>query len=214
MITVNKLPAYPIWHVESDNRWELAMTFLRMEEYYECPNPQFQGKIFSFEEYEDWYVREQSQKNENDGSFTYARDWSAFNVPGHAVRAVFNAFKNHSEKESRLFGELLSQGAFASEKFYVIGNRFGEQLHFAHEYRHALFALCTEYREAMSDIIRKFPVKKLRTWILQYYSVTVLEDEIQAYALTGWPQRMLPTKEMNLLKNCLQNVERKYIPAT
>ena len=57
MLTIRKLPKYPLWHVESESYWELGMTFLRMQEWYESINPDFKGKVFSVEAYMDWYVR-------------------------------------------------------------------------------------------------------------------------------------------------------------
>lgn len=214
MLTIRKLPGYPVWHVESDDRWELAMTFVRIEEYYESPNPLFQGKIFSLEAYMDWYVQEYSKTKKPYGVFTYASDWSAFNVPGKAVRAVCDTFIGHSKKELWLFNELLKQGAFQEEQFYLIGNERGAKAYFEHEYRHALFALDREYHNAMIEIIACFPIAELRSWILERYSATVLLDEIQAYALTGWPKGCAVTGEMRMLKRLLKRIEQRHIPAT
>ena len=214
MLTIRKLPDYPIWHVESDDRWELAMTFLRIEEYYECPNPRFQGNIFSLEAYMDWYVQEYSKKKKPYGAFTYASEWSAFNVPGSAVRAVCETFPAHSAKEMWLFDELRKQGAFAEERFYLIGNARGARTYFEHEYRHALFTLIPKYRNDMREAIGRFALPELCAWILKRYSPTVLEDEIQAYALTGWPDDLVVTTEMRKLKRALKLIEKKYITAT
>lgn len=213
MLTVRKLPLYPIWHVESDDRWELAMTFLRIEEFYECPNPDFQGKVFSLEAYMDWYVQEYSKDKEPEGAFTYPSDWSAFNVPGSAVLAVYTKFGNHSEKEQRLFRELMKQGAFVEKQFYVIGNKCGARTFFEHEYRHALFTLNPDYRKEMTEVIERYKIAKLRAWILANYAPTVLVDEIQAYALTGWPSECRANSEMRALKKELKIVEQRHIPA-
>lgn len=214
MLTIRKLPDHPIWHVESDDRWELAMTFLRIEEYYECPNPRFQGNIFSLEAYMDWYVQDYSKKSSTYGAFTYAYDWSAFNVPSRAVRAVYETFPAHSAKETVLFDALREQGAFALEQFYVIGNKRGANAYFAHEYRHALFALNDSYRDEMRTVITQFAIPELRKWILSCYAPSVLEDEIQAYALTGWPGDVDITSEMRKLKRALKIIEKKYITAS
>ncbi len=213
VITVQKLPDYPIWHVESDDRWELAMTFLRIEEFYECPNPRFQGNVFLLETYMDWYVQEYSKSKRSYGTFTYASDWLAFNVPESAVRAVRDTFTNHSAKESWLFDELHKQGAFAEERFYVIGNKRGAHAYFAHEYRHALFALNDAYRDEMRAAIAQFKIPELREWILSCYAPSVLEDEIQAYALTGWPNEVAITGHMRKLQRALKRIEKKYISA-
>lgn len=214
MISLRKLPGYPIWHVESDDRWELAMTFLRIEEFYECPNPDFQGKVFSLEAYMDWYVREYSKDKKPVGAFTYPSDWAAFNVPGKAVLAVYTTFTQHSEKEQWLFRELMKQGAFVEKQFYLIGNRCGADAYFEHEYRHALFALSAVYRQEVTSIVDGYALPELRTWILERYAPTVLTDEIQAYALTGWPKGCRATPEMTALKKQLKVVEKRHIPAS
>jgi hypothetical protein len=213
MITLRKLAAYPIWHVESDDRWELAMTFLRIEEFYECPNPEFQGKVFSLETYMDWYVREYSKDKKPYGAFTYPSDWSAFNVPGSAVLAVYTTFTNHSEKERWLFGELMKQGALMEKQLYLIGNMRGADAFFEHEYRHALFALNPEYRAEVTAVVDRYAIPELRAWILTCYAQSVLTDEIQAYALTGWPRKCRPTLEMCVLKKELKVVEKRHVLA-
>ena len=214
MRTLVKLSPYPIYHFESDDRWELAMTFLRMEEYYESGNPDFKGKIFTFEEYTDWYVGAYRKSKKLAGAFTYASDWSAFNVPGYAVRAVLNNFPEHSKKESWLFRELILQGAFAESEtdFYLIGNKSdAKKSYFAHEYRHALFAVNHEYKEEITQVVLRYPVLELREWILKHYAPSVLCDEIQAHALTGWPGDVRVTPEMRELRKELKLIERKYV---
>lgn len=209
MITVRALPRYPIWHVESDNRWELAMTFLRMQEWYESTNPTFKGQPFLLEAYMDWYVREFGGKK---GSFTYPTDWSAFNVPKRAVLSVFEGFSQISAKEQWLFRQLIDRGAFSIENFYLIGTRNGDKISFEHEYRHALFALNERYKEEISLVVDQYEVPELREWILKFYAPEVLKDEVQAYGLTGWPSRLkVLTEDMRSLRRALQSVERKYI---
>src|SRR3989338_10609850 len=207
MLTIQELPTYPIWHVVSDNRDELAMAFLRMQKYYECPNPQFQGKIFTLKKYEDWYIC-----THPNGAFTYATDWSAFNVPGRVVRSVCETFADHSDNEQWLFTELQARGVFNGE-FYLIGNKCGEYENFEHEYRHALFALNEKYRNVMSRIIAQYAVPELRSWIYKRYAPNVLIDEIQAHALTGWPKDCAVSCEMRKLKHELMQAEKQYITA-
>lgn len=72
-------------HVVIPDSWDLAMTFLRMQEWYESPNPKFARKHFTLEEYMRWY-----QKAYGNGAFTYPKDWTGFNVPSTAVLAIMN----------------------------------------------------------------------------------------------------------------------------
>ena len=215
MLSIRKIPEYPVWHVESEDKWELAMTFLCMTEYYESVNPAFQGNVFSMEEYMDWYVREYSKSRKPYGAFTYASDWSAFNVPARAVRAVYEQFVQHSKKESWLFSELEKGGAFTETNFYLIGNQRGApKAYFDHEFRHALFAVNGEYREDVIAIVSRYPLVELSQWILKHYAPSVLVDEIQAYALTGWPSKVRDTPEMRELRRELKKVEKKYLTRT
>ncbi len=204
-----------MWHVESEDKWELAMTFLRIQEHYESGNPDFHGKVFTLEQYMDWYVREYSKSQKLYGAFTYASDWSAFNVPARAVRAVYEKFQQHSTKESWLFRELKRGGAFAEVDFYLIGNQRGSpRAYFDHEFRHALFAVNSEYRDDVIAIVSRYPLVLLTQWILKHYAPSVLVDEIQAYALTGWPSKVRATDEMRALRRELKAVEKKYLTRT
>src|SRR5580704_15894322 len=90
-------------------QYELAATFLRVQEYYE--SPRFSGRIFSLEQFMDWYA-------ERFGNFTYYQDWTGFNVPSTALRPFYDGrFDPLSEKEKRLLR--LFKGL--RKPFYVIG---------------------------------------------------------------------------------------------
>ena len=212
MFTIRKVEPHPVWHVEIDDRWELGMTFLRIQEHYESGNPDFQGKIFSLEEYMDWYASAYIKSKKLHGAFIYASNWAAFNVPGSSVLAVYLTFPEHSKKEVRLFNALLEEKAFDIEHFYVIANRRGApKSFFNHEFRHALFAVNAEYREDVVAIVAQYPLVELSQWILKHYAPSVLVDEIQAYALTGWPSKVRVTLEMRALRRELKAVEKKYL---
>jgi hypothetical protein len=65
-----------IFAIIIEDSYDRAMTFLRIQEFYESPNPAFRGnKDFSFSEYMKWYTKEYGK------GFTYGTDWSGFNVP-------------------------------------------------------------------------------------------------------------------------------------
>ena len=51
------------------DHYHRAMLFLRVQEFYESPNPQFRGKNFSIWDYIEWYSRR------NKDVFTYTFDW-------------------------------------------------------------------------------------------------------------------------------------------
>ena len=68
-ITKHKI-ADGIYLLRFETQYEVTSTFLRVQEHYE--SPQFHGRIFTLEQYMDWYVAE-------NGAFTYFQDWSGFN---------------------------------------------------------------------------------------------------------------------------------------
>lgn len=76
-------PFSRVLHVTVKDSWDLAMTFLRMQEWYE--SPKFHHKHFTLEAYMRWY-----QKAYGKGTFSYPKDWTGFNVPSTAVLAIMN----------------------------------------------------------------------------------------------------------------------------
>ena len=64
-----------------DTQEECAKTFCRFEEYYESPF--WQGKIFTLDEYKEWYIKTY-------GQWSYYTDWSGFNIPDYAFKPFFD----------------------------------------------------------------------------------------------------------------------------
>lgn len=62
-----------IYHLHFDKQYDLAMHFLRYQEYYECPNDRFYKNSFTLAEFMHWYAKEY-------GSFSYPEDWGGFNL--------------------------------------------------------------------------------------------------------------------------------------
>ena len=62
------------------NQYELASTFIRLQEFYESPYKEIKGQYFTLEKYMDRYAKDQE-----DNKFTYFEDWNGFNVPGNIV---------------------------------------------------------------------------------------------------------------------------------
>ena len=122
-------------------QYELASTFLRVQEHYE--SPRFHGRIFTLEEYMDWYAAE------NGKLYATTRTGSGFNVPSNGVCSRFSMASSirSSEKEKRLLG--LFQRT-CSGRFYVIGIfDEGHKGSLTHELAHALFFVDQGYRDAV-----------------------------------------------------------------
>lgn len=194
----------PIYLIESSSRQCLAETFMRFQEYYE--SPVFRGRPFSVEEFSAWYASEY-------GAFTYARDWSGFNIPS-AVLEPFRRgdFNPLTDKEKKLL-ELLNGD---DGPFYVIGatskdDWFKDTIR--HEFVHGAFATNKDYREHVIRLIQlKKPEKIKKVLAGMGYGSNVLEDELNAYLLTE-PQTLasdVSLRDGTRWKEMLDEVFCKY----
>jgi hypothetical protein len=173
MKIVKRRVARGIYLLRFRTQYELAATFLRVQEHYE--SPKFHGRIFSLEQYMDWYAARY-------GNFTYFQDWSGFNLPSTALRAFYEGkFDPLSEKERqllRLFKDL-------RERFYVIGvYDSGAKESLTHELAHALYFVDDAYRKAVRAAMRGYNTATLARQIAEAgYARHVIPDEIQAYII-------------------------------
>jgi hypothetical protein len=160
-----------IYLLRFKTQYQLTATFLRVQEHYE--SPRFRGRIFSLEQYMDWYAKRY-------GNFTYYQDWSGFNVPSTAFQPFYEGkFDPLSEKEKQLLG-LFND---LRERFYVIGiYDSGAKDSLTHELAHALFFIDDRYREAVREAMRGYDTSALARQIAEAgYAKHVIPDEIQAY---------------------------------
>jgi len=190
MITIAKREiANGIYLLRFKTQYELAATFLRVQEHYE--SPRFHGRVFSLEQFMDWYASRY-------GNFTYYQDWAGFNVPSTAFRPFYEGkFDPLSEKEKallRLFKGLRG-------RFYVIGvYGRGAKDSFTHELAHALFFMDDRYRKAVREAMRGYDTNKLAKQIADAgYAKHVIADEIQAYIIApsgklGAPRALAPLR--------------------
>jgi hypothetical protein len=84
-----------VYLLRSKTQYELASTFLRIQEHYESPF--FSGKIFSLEQYMDWCAA-------RTGSFTYYEDSSGFSVPSSALQPFYEGKVDPLLRPMRHFG--------------------------------------------------------------------------------------------------------------
>lgn len=190
--------------VRTERQYTLASTFLRFQEHYE--SPKFRDKIFSLEEFMDWYAI-------RFGNFTYYQDWSGFNIPSSVLKLFREGkFNPLSKKEQRLLRVL----ADTAEPFYIVGI-FGKNVDLPtlkHELVHGLFYTVPEYR---ADVLRA--LKNRKTSLLEEelkeagYHPSVYLDEANAYLMMGvnslrddgfrWtPSRRSLQKELQQIFHC------------
>ena len=177
-----------IFLFEFTDQYNMCMTFLRYQEYYESPNPKFRRKCFNLLDYIEWYSRN------HDNSFTYASDWGGFNIPSEIVPAVHELL---SVEEVNKFDEAMFIGydkcisllKDKSNPFYIIGAKSGQIDTIKHEIAHGFFYTVPEYKKEMTKLVKKLPksvfkkvCKKLKD---MGYTQQVYIDECQAYFSTG-----------------------------
>ena len=162
-----------IYVLRFKTQYELAATFLRVQEHYE--SPRFHGRIFSLEQFMDWYAGRY-------GNFTYYQDWAGFNVPSTALQPFYaGRFDPLSAKEKALLR--LFEGL--RERFYVIGiYEADKDDSLTHELAHALFFMDDGYRKAVRKAMRGYDTGELARKIADAgYARPVIPDEIQAYII-------------------------------
>jgi len=187
-----------IFLVTFTTQYELASTFLRIQEHYE--SSRFRNRVFTLETYMDWYASEF-------GAFTYFEDWSGFNVPSTAFEPFYSGrFDPLLKKETRL----LNRFRRVQRPFYVIGVASRRDL--KHEIAHALFSTRPDYRQAVLAAMRRYDTSALEKALAREgYHRHVILDEVQAYLVApvgslGRGRRLAP------LGRELQRLYRQYAP--
>lgn len=224
-------PLSRVFHVVISDEWDLAMTFLRMQEWYE--SPKFHHKKFTLEEYMRWYAKAYGK-----GAFTYPRDWSGFNVPSNAVLAIANLMDEDCPcreprvgwlaSEQALFLKLVQMGLlhsnaghepvpgkkhsafFVPKPFYLIGTLGSEKDTLAHEIAHGRWFVDPIYRNDVLRIMRGFKTKPFEDFLLKKgYSKWTLQDEVHAYTLTGFPDGFKPTASLTDMREALRSMVKR-----
>jgi hypothetical protein len=145
-------------------QYDLCMSFLRMQEFYE--NPKFKGTYFTLEEYVDWEFSMY-------GIFNYPFKCNGFNLPG----SVFNKWKEvfsealcqkdilEMEKEKKLKSSIEDViSGLSKSDFYIIGihKEKGEEFikeTLDHEIAHALYFLCPKYKRKCNKLLKNISKK-------------------------------------------------------
>lgn len=181
-----------IFVVVVEDSYERAMLFLRCQEFYESPFPQFKGKHFDVFEYMNYY-----RKQNVPGYFSYTQDWVGFNVPGDIVEECTNyALDDNSDISSTPYDYVMKEiidtvkGQLQDEnRWYLIGVNGEEGRIMEHEISHGLFYVNSEYKEKATSLVRSLPddiINNMSYLILSMgYCEEVIDDEIQAYLSTG-----------------------------
>jgi len=176
-----------IFSVTFDNGYDLAMHFLRYQEYYESPNPTIRKNFFTIIDYMAWYAKN------HDGTFTYPADWTGFNVPGWVFKALIESGEipdpnMYDFNMSMIIGEIQSQLPDDVWNFYVIGFRQDDKGTKDHELAHGLYLTEEKYKQQMDALTEKHKdvLAVFSDWLSNIgYDSSVFADEFQAYFSTG-----------------------------
>jgi hypothetical protein len=198
-ITKTRL-AEGIFLLRFETQYELAATFLRVQEHYE--SSRFSGRLFSLEQFMDWYASAF-------GKFTYFEDWTGFNVPSTALEPFYaGRFDPLLQKETRLLR------LFERERrpYYVIGVTSDcSRRDLTHEIAHALYFTDPEYRKDVQAAMKGCDVSVLASRLRAMgYNRRVIRDEVHAYLATGRSNLRRSTRSLRALGQDLRKILKRY----
>jgi hypothetical protein len=179
-----------IYSVVIKDDYDRAMTFCRVEEFYESPNRKFRGKSYSIWDYMKWYSQEF-------GGFTYAKDWVGFNVHLKSAVKCYERVKEDLTPYDKTMKEILGRikiDMVLSKKndrdlnAYIIASEDTKGETFRHEMCHALYSLDKKYKKEMDELNSSMNQNHYKIFsdnlIEMGYDIKVVPDEIQAYLST------------------------------
>lgn len=176
-----------VFHIETETQYEIASTFMRVQEFYESSFKEIRGHFFTHEQYMDAYAAS------NDKKFSYFDDCIGFNIPGNAFNKWVKLFSKYElwEKEENLIDLIHDTLEKKTDKFYMIGTYADsdDKGVIDHELSHAWYYLDPTYKRTMLKLVRKLP-KTTRKQLDQHlvkegYAPQVFNDEIIAYMATN-----------------------------
>ncbi len=161
------------------DRYDLAMLFCRVQEFYESPNNKIKNKKFSIWDYYQWYSKT------NSGCFSYPADWSGFNLP---IKVAINCYKKNILETPYDYLLINILKKIKNDNGYLIGVDNINTKTYWHELCHGLYYTNKSYKKDMDGItnsLRKKDLDKMINNIISKgYCLSVVKDEIQAYMAT------------------------------
>lgn len=175
-----------IFAVIIKDRYDRAMTFCRVQEYYESPNKKFRGQDFNMFEYMKWYSKTYGR------GFSYANDWSGFNLPYDVARKCIEETMLETPYDDEMWyilNRIEDLMDSIDDKAYIIGAGDLKGATFDHEICHGLWYTNKQYKKNAEALVKALPKKhynKINKELLSMgYTDKVINDEVQAYMSTG-----------------------------
>jgi hypothetical protein len=199
MLKIKSQPYNSVW-ISADSQEELGRTFIRFQEHYESPNPDFRGKIFTLGMVRQWYSVQY-------GADTYHHDWTGFNFPSRILLPFKQGLFDPLTSEEI---ELLNLFKYRHDNFYIMGAQNNATLR--HELSHALYDSNEKYRNEIDSYIKKNKrgLAKTRKYILDKgYAEEVINDELQAYITDNDDQTIITNTDPNIILG-INKIYKKY----
>lgn len=214
------VPEPNVYHVVFDNQRDLAMSMMRLQEYYEGPCDEIRGNYFTMEQFLHYFTDER-------GEFGYIHQWSGFNVPGHIVEEWMDLFTRDTilmGKEQQMHEAISALRGTSTAKWYLIATTGKlDSRTVKHEMAHARYYLSEDYRTACDQLVTGMDPRDRemmsRALLDMGYNAVVIQDEIQAYLGTSsageldiWFDELTPrtrTVARKLRKLCKDHVASK-----
>lgn len=176
-----------IFFANFNSQYDLAMHFLRYQEFYESPFIHFKGKTWHIVDFMDHY----RIKHKLD-YFSYPEDWGGFNIPSYVFEKVWKLGipdpNRYDEEMTKIYEYCKSQAK--GQSFYLIG-AVGKGGAFPHEMAHGFFYTNLKYRRKMQKLVENLNPEFKETffrYLQKHYHKYVWVDEAQAYLSTGMPE--------------------------
>ncbi len=199
-----------------EDNFDMSMTFMRAQEFYESSNKDFRGKTFTLIEHMRYY-----SKKFGKGSYTYTNDYVGFNLPSSVLydtRFVYSDRNDYDvEREQITFTiEEKLKSKELEPDFYLIAvmndNKQETKRGLIHEMAHGLFYTNHLYRQEMVKLIAERvddkTYSKFRKILLKHgYGPNVILDEMQAYLSTGLIDDM---KALNISENTKRKFRKTF----
>jgi hypothetical protein len=199
MLKIKSQPYNSVW-ISADSQEELGRTFIRFQEHYESPNPDFRGKIFTLGMVRQWYSVQY-------GADTYHHDWTGFNFPSRILLPFKQGLFDPLTSEEI---ELLNLFKYRHDNFYIMGAQNNATLR--HELSHALYDSNEKYRNEIDSCIKKNKrgLAKTRKYILDKgYAEEVINDELQAYITDNDDQTIISSTDPHIILD-INKIYKRY----
>jgi hypothetical protein len=158
---------------------------MRAQEFYENADPRWRNQHYNINEFINWY------KNEfkNHKYFTYGDDWQGFNIPSKILEDCMFNVKEPTDYD-KIMLSIIKTIKNRTNDYYLIGDDL-DGYALKHEVAHGLFYTNIEYKSEMLNMIHKLNKKIYRKiaddLFKRGYCQKVIDDEIQAYSATSYP---------------------------